>query len=103
MMIVIMMIMIIIISRFGQHLATFNLDTGTKLYDFTYSKNTGLGGLLKISDAIGNKITLKRDYTNRVKSIENTFGQKYAVKMDRLGVLQSVQVADNDYSDDDDA
>jgi hypothetical protein len=81
-------------NRFGQHLRTFNLDTGTKVYDFTYSKSTGFGRLLKISDSIGNKITLQRDYTNRVQSIENTFGQKYTIKMDRLGVLQSIQVAE---------
>ena len=56
-------------NRFSQHIATYNLDTNGLLYSFEYSKNTVLGRLTKVTDPLGNKLSLKRDYTNRVKTI----------------------------------
>ena len=85
-------------NRFSQHIATHNLDSGSLLYTFTYSKNTVLGRLAVVSDALGNKIALNRDYTNRVQSIDNTFGQKHTLKLTTLGHLESVQLSGDEES-----
>ena len=81
-------------NRYGQHLSTVNLDTGVTLYTFSYSKNTVFGRLTVVTDALGNKISLQRDYTNRVQSIENTLGQKHTVKLSRMGHLQTFKTSD---------
>ena len=80
-------------NKFGQHLLTQNIQTGAARHEFEYSKALGFGKLLKISDAIGNKLLLQRDYTHRVQFIENTFGQKYSTKMNSLGKLERVQIS----------
>ena len=80
-------------NKFGQHLLTQSLQTGATKQEFEYSKSLGFGKLLKISDAIGNKILLQRDYSHRVQFLENTFGQKYNTKMNSLGKLESVQIS----------
>ena len=74
-------------NRYGQHTSTHSLDTGVKLYSFSYSKNTVFGRLTRVTDSLGNKLTLQRDYTNRVQSVENTFGQKHSVRLSRFGDL----------------
>ena len=79
-------------NKFGQHLKTEALETGATKYSFEYSKSSGFGKLLKVSDSMGNKILLQRDYTHQVQVIENTFGQKYSTKMNSLGKLQSFQI-----------
>ena len=59
---------------------------------FRYSKNTAFGKLTEISDALGNRLTLKRDYTNRVQAIENNFGQEFKLQLSRLGHLQALKL-----------
>ena len=81
-----------VFNKFGQHLSTKNVETGARKYSFEYSKSSGFGKLLKVSDSVGNKILLQRDYTHRVQVIENTFGQKYSTKMNSLGKLHSFQI-----------
>jgi hypothetical protein len=66
------------------------ITLGQAVFTFTYSKNTVLGRLAIVSDPLGNKIALNRDYTNRVQSIENTLGQKFNVKLTNLGHLVSM-------------
>ena len=79
-------------NRFSQHIATYNLDTNGLLYSFEYSKNTVLGRLTKVTDPLGNKLSLKRDYTNRVKTLENTFGQKFEVILSQpAGLLSAIE------------
>jgi len=85
-------------NRFSQHVSTHNLDTGSLVYTFTYSKNTVLGRLAVVADPLGNKIALNRDYTNRVQSIDNTFGQKHNLKLTTLGHLESIQLSGDDES-----
>ena len=81
-------------NRFSQHIATYNLDTNGLLYSFEYSKNTVLGRLTKVTDPLGNKLSLKRDYTNRVKTLENTFGQKFEVILSQpAGLLSAIEDA----------
>ena len=85
-------------NRFSQHTYTHSLDNGQPVFTFTYSKNTVLGRLAVITDPLGSKIALNRDYTNRVQSIENTFGQKFNVKLTNLGHLDSMELMSNDES-----
>ena len=80
-------------NKFGQHLLTQNIQTGATKQEFEYSKSLGFGKLLKVSDTIGNKLLLQRDYTHTVQFLENTFGQKYSTKMNSLGKLESVQIS----------
>ena len=80
-------------NKFGQHLLTRNLLTGATKHEFEYSKSLGFGKLLKVGDAMGNKLLLQRDYSHRVQFIENTFGQKYSTKMNNLGKLESIQIS----------
>ena len=80
-------------NKFGQHLLTRNLLTGATKHEFEYSKSLGFGKLLKVGDAMGNKLLLQRDYSHRVQFIENTFGQKFSTKMNNLGKLESVQIS----------
>ena len=79
-------------NRYGQHVKTHSLETGGLLYAFVYSKNTVFGRLTVITDALGNKIGLQRDYTNRVQSIENTYGQKFAIRLSRFKHLEQFRV-----------
>lgn len=81
-----------VFNKFGQHLRTEGLETRETKYSFEYSKSSGFGKLLKVSDSMGNKILLQRDYTHQVQVIENTFGQKYSTKMNSFGKLQSFQI-----------
>ena len=79
-------------NKYGHHLSTFNTESGTLLYAFRYSKNTAFGKLTEISDGLGNRLTLKRDYTNRVQAIENNFGQEFKLQLSRLGHLQALKL-----------
>ena len=54
-------------DRLGQHLATRSALTGATRHVFEYSKSLGIGKLLKVTDAIGNKLILHRDYSQRVQ------------------------------------
>ena len=83
-------------NRLSQHISTHNSETGQLLYSFTYSKNTVLGRLAIVSDSLGNKIAIHRDYTNKVQSIENTFGKKYILQLTTLGHLKSMQLFGNE-------
>ena len=47
--------------------------------------------LTVVQDGLGNKLTLQRDYTNRVQSIENALGQKHAVALSRFGNLLALE------------
>ena len=80
-------------NKFGQHLLTQNIQTGATKQEFEYSQSLGFGKLLKVSDTLGNKILLQRDYAHRVQFLENTFGQKYSTKMNSLGKLESLQIS----------
>ena len=79
-------------NRYGQHVFTHSLETQKLIYSFSYSKNTVFGRVNQISDASGNKVTLNRDYSNIVQSIENTLGQKFELRLSRNKFLQSFQM-----------
>ena len=80
-------------NRFGQHVATVNSETETPVYSFAYSKNTAFGKLSRAEDGLGNKLHFKRDYTNRVQSVENILGHKFGVRLSLLGHLEGLELA----------
>ncbi|XP_071524010.1 teneurin-a-like isoform X5 [Panulirus ornatus] len=76
-----------VFNRHGHHVETRDLVTGRTLYSFLYSKNTSFGRLSKVTDSSGNKVMFLRDYTAAVSQIENTMGEKFAVRISRLGLM----------------
>jgi len=51
-----------VFNRYGQHLSTTDLLTGVQLYNFTYNVHSYFGRLLKVTDAGGQQMTIRRDY-----------------------------------------
>lgn len=51
-----------VFNRYGQHLSTVDLLTGVQLYNFTYNVHSYFGRLLKVTDAGGQQMTIRRDY-----------------------------------------
>ncbi len=86
-------------NRHGQHVSTHSMETGSQIYSFSYSKNTVFGKLTVASDVLGNKISLQRDYSGRVQSLENTYGEKRKVELTRLGRLKSIEMDSNNKID----
>ncbi len=84
-------------NRYGQHIATNDIGTGETLYSFAYSKNTVYGRLTEVRDALGNKITLQRDYADRVQAIENSLVEKHAVKLSDRGRLEVLKTDDRNF------
>ncbi|XP_023220703.1 teneurin-m-like isoform X2 [Centruroides sculpturatus] len=82
-------------NRHGQHTTTKNILTGKIVYTFSYNVNTSFGKLSTVTDAAGNKIYILRDYSNQVKTIENTRGGKCRLEMTRMRMLQSFTTPDN--------
>ena len=79
-------------NRFNQHIATSDLETGTKLYTFIYTKNTALGKLSDIVDGVGNTLSIKRDFAGKVQSIDNTLGQKHPIILTPMGLLKAIDI-----------
>lgn len=84
-----------IFNRHGQHISTKSALTGTLIYTFAYNVNTINGKISSVTDAAGNKIYILRDYSNQVKSIENSQGDKYRLSMTRQGLLASFTTPSN--------
>jgi len=51
-----------VFNRYGQHLSTIDLLTGVQQYNFTYNVHSYFGRLLKVTDAGGQQMTIRRDY-----------------------------------------
>ena len=81
-------------NRFNQHIATSDLETGTKLYSFIYTKNTALGKLSDIVDGVGNTLSIKRDFAGKVQSIDNTLGQKHPILLTPMGLLKAIDITE---------
>ncbi|XP_053203899.1 teneurin-m-like isoform X2 [Panonychus citri] len=94
-------------NRFGQHLSTKSLITSSSpsssgstsnnkktIYTFSYNVNTSFGKLSSVTDSSGNKIHLFRDYSNLVKSIENSKGGKCSLTMSRTKMLSTITSSD---------
>ena len=76
-----------IFNRFGLHIETRNIPSGTNLFRFSYSVSTSNGKLIAITDAQGNKLKIMRDYAGQASAIENPLRQKFNLKLDRKRML----------------
>ena len=74
-------------NRFGLHIQTRNIPSGTTIFRFSYSVSTSNGKLIAISDAQGNKLKIMRDYAGQASAIENPLRQKFSLKLDRKRML----------------
>lgn len=61
-----------IFNRFGLHMHTMDLSTGSMLYNFTYNGNAFYGKLTSITDQTKTLFTIKRDFHGRAESIQTT-------------------------------
>ena len=80
-------------NKFGQHMKTTDMLTSEQKFEFKYSKTLGFGKLQQVTDSIGNSLKIQRDYSDKVQFLENSYGQKYSVKLNLLGQLQSFQIS----------
>ena len=62
-----------VFNRYGQHLSTVDLLTGVQLYNFTYNVHSYFGRLLKVADAGGQQMTIRRDYKLVARDIWASF------------------------------
>ena len=84
-----------VFNRYGQHVTTKSALTGTVMYTFAYNVNTINGRVSSVTDSAGNKVYVLRDYSNQVKSIENSQGGKCRLSMTRQGLLASFTTPNN--------
>lgn len=84
-----------VFNRYGQHIMTKSALINTLIYTFNYNVNTINGRVGSVTDAAGNKIYIMRDYSNQVKSIENSQGDKCRLSMTRQGLLASFTTPSN--------
>ncbi|GAB6032657.1 hypothetical protein CHUAL_011535 [Chamberlinius hualienensis] len=86
---------IYVFNKHGQHIVTRNIMTGRTVYSFLYSVNTSFGKLSTVTDASGNKISFLRDYSGKINTIENAQGQKYKIKISKIGLLEGIVTFSN--------
>lgn len=84
-----------VFNRYGQHIMTKSALSNTLVYMFSYNVNTINGRISSVTDTAGNKIYVLRDYSNQVKSIENSQGDKCRLSMTKQGSLASFTTPNN--------
>ena len=84
-----------IMSSFGRHLETVDLDTGVALRKFGYDENNNL---ISITDRFGRQITIERDATNGVPTaIISPDGIRTALVVDVDNYLKQITNADGSF------
>ena len=83
-----------VFNRFGQHVLTKDLLTQALIYSMDYSQITSTGKLVSITDSDGRKLVILRDYSQQVTALQTSDGQKHAVKVNRMGYLESFSTPD---------
>ena len=81
-----------IFNKFGLHIETLNIATKKTKFTFGYSVSTSTGALVTVSDAIGGKISIVRNYAGQVESIENPQRRKFDISVDRKHLLRSFSI-----------
>jgi len=84
-----------IFNRFGLHIATRSISTHKNIYHFAYSVSTSTGSLVSVTDSVGGKLSISRNYAGQVESIENAQNQKCALRVDRKHLLRSFSYSTN--------
>lgn len=63
-----------VFNRFGLHMHTLDLSTGTTVYNFTYNGNALYGKLTSIGDQTKTILVVKRDFHGRAESMQTSNG-----------------------------
>lgn len=82
-------------NRYGQHIATRSLITSQYIYNLTYNVNSYYAKLMKVTDASGNSIVLRRDYKLQANEMQQPGGQRSKFTMDSMGQLQAFTDSEN--------
>ena len=80
-----------IFNKFGQHVITKNLMTGSTKFKMSYTQTTSTGKLASVEDAYGAKLTVLRDFKGRVSALQTASGLKFTLEMSRLGDLEALK------------
>ena len=56
-----------VFNKFGQHMLTRDIMTGSTLYTLTYTQATSNGKLRTVTDSLGRKLSVMRDYRGQVR------------------------------------
>ncbi|XP_045128078.1 teneurin-m-like isoform X4 [Portunus trituberculatus] len=83
-----------IFNRFGHHIETRSIPTRRTKYMFAYNVNTSNGRLSTVTDASGNRVSFRRQYTGQVTTIENSRQQKCRLQMSRTRKLMEFVTPD---------
>lgn len=84
-----------IFNNHGQHIATRSTTTGRLLYSFFYSQESSFGKLTDIADSSGNKISLIRDSSGALHTLEISSGIKCQTFVNKLGLLERISSSPN--------
>lgn len=84
-----------IFNRFGLHMHTMDVTTGSMLYNFTYSGNAFYGKLTSISDQTKTLLVVKRDFHGRAEFMQTSNTLTMRLKLNNLDMLRSLTTSDN--------
>jgi hypothetical protein len=79
-----------IFNKFGQHVITKDLMTGSTKFKMSYTQTTSTGELSSVTNAYGSKLTVLRDLKGRVNAFQTATGLKLSLEMSRVGDLESL-------------
>jgi hypothetical protein len=82
-------------NRFGHHLHTVDLISGSMQYNFTYNGNGMYAKLISVTDQSKVLLNIKRDFHGRVESLQTTNNYLVKVKLNNFDMLRSVTLNDN--------
>ena len=79
-----------IFNKFGQHVITKDLMTGTTKFKMSYTQTTSTGKLASVTDAYGAKLMVLRDFKGRVNALQTAAGLKFSLETSRVGDLEAL-------------
>ena len=84
-----------IFNRYGLHLSTVDLLTGSTMFNFTYNGNALYGKLTSIVDQHKVLLTVKRDFHGRAELIQTSNSFNIRIKLNNFNMLRSLVTSDN--------
>lgn len=83
-----------VFNRFGLHLSTIDLLTGTPKFNFTYSGNALYGKLISVVDQHRMLVNIKRDFHGRVELLQTASDYNIRVKLNSFNNMKSLAMSD---------
>lgn len=83
-----------VFNRFGLHLSTINLLTGSAKFNFSYSGNALYGKLVSVVDQNKMVVNIKRDFHGRAELMQLGSDLSARVKLNNFNMLKSVEAND---------